>query len=42
MLTLLIILLILAGLWLLLVWPNPGRQARMAAWRGRSFAHRGL
>ena len=42
MLTLLIILLILAGLWLLLVWPNPGRQARMAPWRGRSFAHRGL
>ena len=30
-----------AALWLFLVWPNPGR-GRMAAWRGRAFAHRGL
>ena len=42
MLTLLVILLVLAGLWLFLVWPNPGRRGRMAPWQGRSFAHRGL
>ena len=31
----------LIALWLFLIWPNPGR-GRMAAWRGRRFAHRGL
>ena len=42
MLTLLAIVLVLAALWLFLIWPNPGRRARMAAWQGRAFAHRGL
>ncbi|MBQ8953527.1 MAG: glycerophosphodiester phosphodiesterase [Clostridia bacterium] len=41
MLILLAALCALAGLWLFLIWPNPGRS-RAKPWLGRRFAHRGL